>query len=74
MKTKELLKEIASLPLEDRALVADAVLRSLNPIESDIEKKWGEVAERRLTELRSGEVKTVPGQEVFSAIWKKYSR
>jgi Putative addiction module component len=74
MKTKELLKEIASLPVEDRALVAESVLRSLNPIESDIEKKWGEVAERRLAELRSGEVKTVPGREVFGAIWKKYSR
>jgi Putative addiction module component len=69
MKTKELLKEIAALPVEDRALVADSVLRSLNPIESDIEKKWGEVAERRLAEFRSGEVKAVPGKEVFGGIW-----
>jgi hypothetical protein len=74
MKTKELLKEIASLPVEDRALVADSILCSLNSIESDIEKKWGEVAERHLAELRSGEIKAVPRKEVFGAIWKKYSR
>lgn len=74
MKTEDLLKEIASLPVEERALVADAALRSLNPFESEIEKKWGEVAQRRLAELYSGEEKVVPGEEVFRAIWERYSR
>lgn len=74
MNTKELLQEIAALPVEDRALVADSVLRSLNPVESAIEKRWCQVAQRRLTELRAGAVETVPGEEVFRAIWEKYSR
>jgi hypothetical protein len=74
MKTEDLLKEIESLPVEERARVADAALRSLNPLESEIEKKWGEVAKRRLAELRSGETTAIPGQEVFGEIWKRFPR
>lgn len=39
MKTKELIEEISSLPVEDRVLVADSVLRTLNPPEAEIDKK-----------------------------------
>lgn len=74
MKTEDLLREIVSLPVEKRAQLADAVLRSLNPLEAENEKKWGEVAKQRLADFRSGKVMAVPGQEVFDEIWKKFPR
>ena len=74
MKTEDLLKEIESLPVEERALVADAALRSLNPLESEIEKKWGEVGKRRLAELRSGKTTAISGQDVFGEIWMRFPR
>jgi putative addiction module component (TIGR02574 family) len=70
--TKELLEEVVSLPVEERATVADPILRSLNPPESDIDRKWARVAQRRLAELRSGKVKPVPGEEVFARIGKRF--
>ncbi|MBE0467016.1 MAG: addiction module protein [Candidatus Desulforudis sp.] len=73
MKTEDLLKEIALLPVEERALVADAVLRSLNPPDPEIDKKWGEVAKRRLADLQRGDVKAIPGVDVFREIWKRFS-
>ena len=73
MKTKDLIAEAISLPVEERAMVVDSILKSLNPTESDIDKKWAAVAKRRLQELRSGEVEAIPGDDVFKRIWKRYS-
>ncbi len=73
MKTKDLIAEAISLPVEERAMVVDSILKSLNPTESDIDKKWAAVAKQRLQELRSGEVEAIPGDEVFKRIWKRFS-
>ncbi len=72
MTMKELIEEVASLPVEERAIVADSILRSLNPPESDIDRKWVQVAQRRLAELRSGKVTPVPGDQVFAKVWKRF--
>jgi putative addiction module component (TIGR02574 family) len=69
---KELIDEVVSLPVEERAIIADSILRSLNPPESDIDRKWAQVAERRLAELRLGKVKPVPGEQVFAKVWKRF--
>ena len=73
MKTKDLIAEAISLPVEERAIVVDSILRSLNPPESDIDRKWAAIARRRLSQLRSGEVRAVPGEEVFRRIWNRFS-
>ena len=74
MNTKQLIDKVMSLPVEERALVVDTLLRSLNPTESEIDKKWAAVAKRRLAELRAGSVEAVPGQEVFERIWKRFNK
>ena len=73
MKTKDLIAEAISLPIEERAMVVDSILRSLNPPDSDIDKKWAAIARKRILELRSGEVEAVPGETVFSRVWKRFS-
>ena len=54
-------------------LILVSFFRSLNPPDSDIDKKWAAIARRRISELRSVEVEAVPGEEVFSRIWKRFS-
>ena len=68
MKMKDLIAEAISLPVEERAIVVDSILKSLNPPAFDIDRKWTAVARRRLSELRSGKVKAIPGEEVFSEV------
>lgn len=74
MKIKDLINEAEPLPVEERAMVVDSLLRSLNPPESEIDKKCAAVAQRRLDDIRAGNIKAVPGEEVFAKIWKSFER
>ncbi len=73
MNTKQLMDEAISLPVEERAIFADLLLKSLNSPDSNIDKKWSLVAKNRLEQLQSGQVKSIPGDEVFSRIWKRFA-
>ena len=74
MNTKELIEQAIALPVEERALVVDSLLRSLNPPQSAIDAKWTKEARRRLLELRSGMVETVPGEAVFERVRERFKR
>ncbi|MEE4277813.1 MAG: addiction module protein [Halieaceae bacterium] len=52
MSTKELIEQAIALPVEERALVVDSLLRSLNPPQADIDAQWAAEAQHRLAELR----------------------
>ena len=69
MRIQDLIHEAEALPVEERARIVDSLLRTLNPPESRIDAMWAEVAQRRLSEVRSGAVETVPGEDVFAKIW-----
>ena len=47
MTMKELIAEATSLPVEERAIAADSILRSLSPPESEVDRKWAQVAHHR---------------------------
>jgi putative addiction module component (TIGR02574 family) len=74
MNTKQLIDEAVSLPVEERALVVDSLLRSLNQPESEIDNIWAKEAKQRLDELRSGRVKAIPGEEVFKKVWERFKK
>jgi putative addiction module component (TIGR02574 family) len=71
---KEIIQEAASLPVEERAMVVDSLLRTLNPPSVEIDAEWVKVAKQRLAELRSGRVKPVPGNEVFAKIRERFEK
>ena len=71
--TAEIIHEAESLPVEERTVVVDSLLRSLNPPDPEIDRKWAAVAKRRLEELRSGRVKPVPGEDVFARIRQRFA-
>lgn len=65
---KEIIEEAECLPVEERVMVIDSLLRTINPPLAGVEGEWLDVARRRLIELRSGQVDAVPGNEVFAKI------
>jgi len=44
----------------------------MNQPESEIDKKWAPDASRRFAELRTDQVLSIPGDEVFAKAWKKF--
>ena len=62
---ERLVDEAIELPVEQRIFVVDSLLRTLNPVDDDIETAWGVVAERRLDDLLSERVQGIPAEEVF---------
>ena len=74
MTMKEIIDEVATLPVDERAMVADSILRSLNAPDPDMDSKWALVAQRRLAELRGGQVPPVPGEQVFAKVWKRFEK
>ena len=59
MNAKQLIDEAVSLPVEERALVVDSLLKSFSLSSADIDEQWLAVARNRLKEMRAGDVKPV---------------
>ena len=72
MKTDELILEIQSLPVEERARVADCILRSLNQTVSEVDQKWADLAGRRLQDIQSGAVNPVASEAAFAELWHRF--
>ena len=68
IKSAELFDEAVSLPVEIRTQLVDKLLRSLHPVQKEIDKLWAAEAEKRVEEIKTGKVKTIPGDEVFKKI------
>lgn len=61
----EVLKNALALPAEARAALAGSLLDSLDTeVDEDVEAAWTAEVSRRVAELDSGAVKTIPWAEV----------
>lgn len=74
MSRDEIIREAAELPVEERALVIDSLLRTLNPTDPQIDREWVATAKRRLAEIRSGAVRPTLGSEVLGRIRDRFAK
>jgi len=65
MKYEDLIEELLSLSVEDRVIIADSFLKSLNAMQSEVDQKWAAVAKRQLMELHFGNTKGAPTEEII---------
>jgi len=64
-ETDDLLKKALTLPLEERAALASSLIDSLDEtVDEDAEVAWQQEISRRMDEITSGKVKTIPWREV----------
>jgi putative addiction module component (TIGR02574 family) len=63
--TRELLQKALALPESERAELAGNLLSSLDTtIDPDVDAAWQQEVARRLDEVQSGKVETIPWEEV----------
>ena len=68
INTNELMSMVESLPIDIKTQLIEKLLNSLSPAQKEIDKLWAAEAERRVTEIREGKLKAIPGDEVFKEI------
>ena len=69
---EELLREACELPEAQRAELAGRLLDTLDgQPEEGVEAAWAEEVERRVRQLESGEVKTIPWEEVRAKLYAR---
>ena len=74
INTNELLSMVESLPIDIRTQLIEKLLHSLNPSQKEIDELWAEEAEKRVEELKTGEVQAIPGDKVFREIQQRFSK
>jgi putative addiction module component (TIGR02574 family) len=65
MDSKEVLEQALRLKSEERFIVVEGLLRSLDEPDRELDALWAEEAELRLRAYRSGKLAGVPLEDVF---------
>ena len=69
MTIQQIAEEALALPSEQRALLADRLVESLDAAETNrIDRLWLTEAKRRRDEVRQGLVQTIPGDEALARV------
>ena len=75
MTIEQIAAEALTLPSEERALLADRLVESLDAAEVNrIDRVWATEAKRRRDEVRSGLVQTIPGDEALARVRRSLGR
>ena len=54
--------------------IIERVMNSITPSQENIDKLWAKEVEKRASEIESGKVKAIPGDDVFKEIQDKHSK
>ncbi|MBN1591675.1 MAG: addiction module protein [Candidatus Coatesbacteria bacterium] len=65
MGSKEILAEALKLKPDERFMMVEALINSLDEPDKSLDAIWAEEAEKRLRAYRSGRLKSVPIEKVF---------
>lgn len=72
---RDLAREIRELGADDKRQLIRALLAELDaPADSNVERAWLEISQRRYRELVEGKIQGVPGPLVFERLRKRLGR
>ncbi|MFZ0299972.1 MAG: addiction module protein [Candidatus Sulfotelmatobacter sp.] len=65
-QVSELLERALTLSTQERGLLIDRLIETLDdePAEEGVEEAWAKEIERRMDDIRSGRVETIPAEQV----------
>lgn len=67
MSTRDILAKALKLKTEERFVVIEGLLRSLDEPDRELDAVWAKEAEARLKAYREGRLKGIPMEELFGA-------
>ena len=67
---QQILKEVLTLPLKDRATLVDDILASLDQPDEQIDRVWRKEIDDRIAAYRAGKIRSIPLEEVLSKYHK----
>jgi len=65
MSGKEILKQALRLKPDERVMVVEGLIKSLDEPDSSLDAIWAEEAEKRLKAYRAGNLEGIPVEEIF---------
>jgi len=65
MAGRDVLKEALNLKPEERFMVVEGLLKSLDEPDAKLDAIWAEEAEKRLAAYRQGKLEGIPMEDVF---------
>jgi hypothetical protein len=65
MNNTELLNHALQLNPQDRFLIVEGLLKSLDEPDENLDQLWAEEAQKRLLAYRSGSSKGIPMEDIF---------
>ena len=75
MTIEQIAEEALALPSEQRALLADRLVESLDCSEENrIDRLWIDEAKRRRDEILRGEVQTIPNADALAQVRRSLGR
>ena len=66
MSNAQLLQEALQLNPQERYIVVESLLKSLDIPDENVDTVWADEAEKRLQNFRDNKVQTIPFEEVFN--------
>lgn len=65
MSNKDILEMAMKLKPEERFLIIEGLIKSLDEPDKTIDQIWAEEAEKRLKAFREGKLETIPAEQVL---------
>ena len=65
MSSKDVLKQALKLKPDERFMVVEGLIKSLDEPDSSLDAIWAEEAEKRLKAYRAGNLEGIPMEEIF---------
>ena len=64
MSSKEIIQNALKLSPQEKLLIVDSILQSLDEPDKSLETIWAEESEKRLKAFREGKIKVIPYDEL----------
>jgi putative addiction module component (TIGR02574 family) len=70
----QILQAVKELPIDERIKISQAIIKTYNRPDPEIEKAWRSEIAQRIKKVESGQAKLIPGDQVITEITERLAR